>query len=73
MCVAINKAERIWRSEEYFDVRHRDAEFGVSPAVLGLVSVQYFLTTLPSLCIEMVMYILCHDMSEVCDLVIFLF
>jgi hypothetical protein len=27
--VAVNKAERIWRSEECFDIRHGDAEFGV--------------------------------------------
>ena len=29
--VAINKAERSWRSEERFDIRHGDAEFGVCP------------------------------------------
>ena len=34
----------------------------------GLVVVQYFLTVLPSLCFGMVMYILCHYMLEVCDL-----
>ena len=31
-CVAVNKAERSWRSEEHFDIRHGDAEFGVCPA-----------------------------------------
>ena len=29
-CVAVNKAERSWRSEEHFDIRHGDAEFRVS-------------------------------------------
>lgn len=27
-----NKAERSWRSEEHFDIRQGDAEFGVYPA-----------------------------------------
>ena len=27
-CVAVNKAERSWRSEEHFDHRHEAAEFG---------------------------------------------
>ena len=31
-CVAVNKAERSWRSEEHFDIRHGDTEFGVCPA-----------------------------------------
>ena len=29
--IAVNKDERIWRSEEIFDIRHGDAEFGVGP------------------------------------------
>jgi hypothetical protein len=28
-CVIINKAERSWRSEESFDIRHGNAVFGV--------------------------------------------
>lgn len=28
-CVAVNKDERRWISEECFDIRHGDAEFGV--------------------------------------------
>ena len=28
-CVVVNKAERSWRYEECFDIRHGDAEFGV--------------------------------------------
>ena len=27
-----NKAEMSWRSEEHFDIKHRDTEFGVCPA-----------------------------------------
>jgi hypothetical protein len=30
--VAVNKDEKSWRSEECFDIRHGDAEFGVCPA-----------------------------------------
>jgi hypothetical protein len=30
--VAVNKAEKRWRSEDLFDIRHEDAEFGVCPA-----------------------------------------
>ena len=36
--------------------------------VLGLVLAQYFLMMPPFLSIGMVMYILCHYMLEVCDL-----
>ena len=28
-CVAVNKAERSWRSEEHFEIRHGDAELVV--------------------------------------------
>lgn len=31
--VAVNKDERIWRSEKHFDITHGDTEFGVRPAV----------------------------------------
>lgn len=30
--VVVNKAERSWRAEEHFDLRHGDAEFGDGPA-----------------------------------------
>ena len=30
--VPVKKAERTWRSEEHFDIRHGDAEFGICPA-----------------------------------------
>lgn len=32
-CVTVNKAERSWRSEECFDGRPGDAEFGVCPYI----------------------------------------
>jgi hypothetical protein len=62
-CVAANKAKRSWRSEEHFDIRHGDAEFGVGHDVFDLALVQCSLTVLPSLllawlCTYMVMYIL---------------
>ena len=28
-CAAVNEAERSWRSEEHFDIRHADAELVV--------------------------------------------
>jgi hypothetical protein len=31
-CVADKEAERSWRSEDHFDTRHGNAEFGVCPA-----------------------------------------
>jgi hypothetical protein len=40
----VNKAERGWRSEEHFDMRHDYAVFGVSLGVFGLAFVQDFLT-----------------------------
>ena len=66
--VAVNKAERSWRSEESFDIRHEDAEVGVCSAGFSFGLVQYFLTVLPSLHLRMVIYILCYYMLEVCDL-----
>ena len=63
-CVAVHKAEGSWTSEELFDIRHGDAEFGV-----GLASFQScFATILPSLCFGMIMYILCYYIWEVCGL-----
>ena len=46
-CVAVNKAERSWRSEEHYAIRHGDAEFGVCPLVFSLALVQDFLTGFP--------------------------
>ena len=64
--------QRSWRSEEHFDIGHRDAEFGVAQLVLGLALVHYFLTKLPSLPFRIVMYILCHDILENFELFFYL-
>ena len=34
-CVVVNNPKGSWRSEECFDIRHGDAEYGVCP--IGLV------------------------------------
>ena len=46
-----NIADRAWRSEEHFDIRHGDAEFGVCPVGFQSCLVQCFLTmaSFPSL------------------------
>ena len=68
-CTAVNKDERSWRYEEHFDIRHGEAEFGVCPAGFGLVLVQIFFTMILFLPFGIVMYILCHCMLEIHDLV----
>ena len=44
--VVVNRAKRGWRSEEHFEIRHGEPEFGVCPAdvrsCLGPVFPQYF-------------------------------
>jgi hypothetical protein len=51
-CVALNKAERNWRSEECFDVRHGDAEFGVFPVIFW----SYFVWSSISLLCSLLQY-----------------
>ena len=63
-CVAVYKAEMNWRSL-HFDIRHRDADFGVCTAGFGLALIQHSPPFFP---FGMVMYILCHYMLEVCNL-----
>lgn len=53
-CIAVNKDERSWKSEEYFDVRHGNTRVWSLPSWF---SVQYFFTILP---FRIIMYILCH-------------
>ena len=67
-CVAVNKAERSWRSEEHLtsDMEIQSLEFA-QLVFFNLVLVQYFLSMLPSIYFETVMYILCHYVLEVCD------
>ena len=45
----IVKTEWNWKSEESFDIRHGDVEFGSCPAGFGLIFIQYFLTMLAHL------------------------
>jgi hypothetical protein len=42
--VEVIKAERSWRLEECFDIRHGDVKFGVCPVGFCSCLVQYFLT-----------------------------
>ena len=51
-------------------MRLGDTEFGVCLAGFDLALVQYFLTMFPSLHFGVVMYVLCHYMLEVCDLLL---
>ena len=48
------------------DMEMQNLEF--AGMVFGLGLIQYFLAMLSSLCFGSVMYILCHDVFEVCDL-----
>ena len=51
------------------DIKMQNLEF--DQLGFDLTLVQCFLTMLPSLCFQMVMYILCHYMLEVCDIFYF--
>ena len=51
------------------DLETQSLEF--AQMVFGLPLVQYFLSMLPSLHFGMVLYILCHYMLEVCDLLFY--
>jgi hypothetical protein len=55
---AVNKAERIWNSEECLDIRHGDAEFGDCPAGFQSPLIQYFLTLFPFLLVAVLLYTL---------------
>jgi hypothetical protein len=54
------KLKGIWRCVGFLDIRHEDAEFGVSFIDLDLILAQYFHTVLSFLHFRMVMYILYH-------------
>ena len=45
-CVTVNSAERNWRSEEFLDITHGDAEFGLCLDGFGIILTQYFLSML---------------------------
>ena len=57
-----------WRYEEYFEIRHGGAEFGVYPAGSHSCFVLVFAHYVPSPSFGMGMCILCHFMLEACDL-----
>ena len=48
------------------DMEMQSLEF--AQLVFDIILVQYFFTMLPSIHFGIVIYILCHDMLEVCDL-----
>lgn len=70
-CVAVNIAERSWRSEEHFDIRLGKAEFRVCPAGFWSYFSPVFLHYAPFFPFEMMMYILCQYMLELCDLLFY--
>ena len=57
-CAVVNKAERSWRSEERFDIRHGDAELWLLVLLLSRISSLWHF--------GMVVY---PVMLEVCDLI----
>ena len=67
-CVTVNKAERSWRSEDLFDIRHGYAEFGVYLAYFHSCFVPEFplYVLFPPFQIRNIN--LYHYMLEVCDL-----
>ena len=67
-CVAVNKATKSWGSEECFDIRHGDVEFGLFSAGFQSCFGPVFPHCAPFPTFETAMYILCHYMLEVSDL-----
>lgn len=72
-CVAVNKAERSWRSEEHFDIRHGDPEMGVCPAGFWSPLAQRFLPVFLLLSPGMVMDVFCHCWTYVIRFLFFFF
>ena len=67
-CVAVNKDVRSWRSAECFDIRHRDAEFGVCATSFQSCFGPVLPYCAPFLPFGTVVYVLYRHMLEVCDL-----
>ena len=67
-CVSDTKAERSGNLKSILTSHMEMESLEFAQLVCSLALVQYFLTMLPSLHFGMVMYILCHYMLEVCDL-----
>lgn len=66
--MSVVKAERNWRSEESFDIRHGDADLEFAQLIFSLALVQYSVTMLPFLLFRMVTHTLCYCKMEVCNL-----
>ena len=67
--VAVNKAVKELKIKNILTSEMKMQSLGFTLLVSGLVlKVQYFITGLPSLHFGMVIYILCHDRLEVCDI-----
>lgn len=69
-CVVVNKAEKSWRFEEYFGMRHEVAELGVCLAGIQSFFVPHFFTMFFLYHLGMVMNIPCHCFFEECDLLL---
>ena len=67
-CAAVNKAERSWRSEERFDIRHGDAVWSLSSWLSVCLWSSISLPCLLPYVLGVVMYILYHYMLKVCDM-----
>ena len=68
--VVVNKAEKSWRSEERFGIRHEEAEFGVCPACFQSSFAPHFCTMFSLYPLGMVMYITCNCFLGVFDLLL---
>lgn len=67
-CVIVNKTGRSGRHEEHFDIRLREEEFGVCPAVVWSCFDPVFPRRALFPPFGMVMYILCYCMLGVYNL-----
>lgn len=67
--VTVSNTEGSWKFKKYFDIKHRDVDFGICPS--GFLSC--FCLTFPHLLLflpfEMVMHIPCHYILQVYDLI----
>ena len=66
----INKTEGSWKDEKCFNERHEMQNLEFALLGFGLALVQYFLILLPFVPQKIVVYILCHCMLEMGDLLL---
>lgn len=71
-CIIVSKGERSWRFKECLDIsiEMQTLEFA-QPASFSFAVVPHFLTVLHFLHLEMVMYTLCYNMLDICDLLFY--